>query len=80
MAIDKEASRRWRRRLREVLNEEWDPIGLRAGPDDDEYEAYAGKIAAMVREGASTMRCFNTFIGRRPNIWAFPEIRSVYGK
>lgn len=36
-----------------MLNEQWDPIGLRAGPDDDEYEAYVGKVAAMLRDGAS---------------------------
>lgn len=50
MAIDKEASRRWRRRIRDVLNTEWDPIG---GCPEDEYDAYVGKIAAMIREGAS---------------------------
>ena len=52
MTIDKEASRRWRQRLRELLNTEWDPIGVGAGPDDDEYDAYVGQVAAMLREGA----------------------------
>jgi len=52
MPIDKEASRRWRRRIREALNKEWDPIGV--GQDwPDEYDAYVGKVAAMLREGAS---------------------------
>ena len=49
MAIDKEASRRWRGRIREVLNTDWDPIG---GCPEDEYGDYVGKIAAMMREGA----------------------------
>jgi hypothetical protein len=50
MTIDKEASRRWRGRIRGVLNTDWDPIG---GCPDDEYDDYVGKIAAMIREGAS---------------------------
>jgi len=50
MTIDKEASRRWRRRIREVLNTDWDPIG---GCSEDEYGAYVGKIAAMLRDRAS---------------------------
>jgi hypothetical protein len=50
MAIDKEASRRWRRRIRDVLNTQWDPIG---GCPEDEYDTYVGKIAAMIRDGSS---------------------------
>lgn len=57
MAIDKEASRRWRRRIREVLNSQWDPIGV-AAQSPDEYEAYVGKIAAMLREGATDQALF----------------------
>ena len=26
--MDKEAGRRWRRRIREVLNTKWDPLGV----------------------------------------------------
>jgi hypothetical protein len=55
MAIDKLASRKWRAQIRDILNRLWDPIGVYGnGPDDeypdDEYEAYAGTIAAMIRE------------------------------
>ena len=50
MAIDKEASRRWRLRIRDVLNTDWDPIG---GCPEDEYDRYVGKVTAMVREGTS---------------------------
>jgi len=50
MAIDKEASRRWRRRIRDVLNTTWDPIG---GCPEDEYDTYVGKVAAMLREGTT---------------------------
>jgi hypothetical protein len=50
MGNDKEASRRWRRRVREVLNSQWDPIG--AGQPPDEYDAYVDGIAAMLRDRA----------------------------
>jgi hypothetical protein len=49
MTLDKEALH-WRR-IREVLNTDWDPIG--AGCPEDEYDSYIGMIAAMLREGAS---------------------------
>ena len=52
MTIDKEAGRRWRWRIRDVLNSQWNPIGVEGLPDD-EYDAYAGKLAAMLRDGAS---------------------------
>jgi hypothetical protein len=50
MTIAKYASREWRRRIRDVLNREWDPIG---GCPEDEYDTYAGKLAAMIRDKAS---------------------------
>ncbi len=50
--IDKEASRAWHRRLREVLNRDWDPIGV-AHKSEGEYDGYAAKIAVMLRENAS---------------------------
>lgn len=56
MAIDQEVSRRWRSRLRHMPNMDWDLIGLRAGPDDDEYEHYVGKVAELLREGVSEDR------------------------
>src|SRR5262249_46482134 len=49
-AADKHAWRDWKRRVREVLNHDWDPIG---GCPEDEYDPYAGKVAAMIRAGAS---------------------------
>jgi hypothetical protein len=50
MAIDKEASRIWRGRIRDILNQQWDPIG---GCPADEYDAYVGTIAAMVRDNTT---------------------------
>jgi hypothetical protein len=50
MTIDKEASRIWRTQIREILNQQWDPIG---GCPADEYDGYVGTIAAMVRDNAT---------------------------
>lgn len=50
MPIDKEASRVWRGRIRDILNQQWDPIG---GCPADEYDGYIGTIAAMVRDNAT---------------------------
>jgi hypothetical protein len=40
--------------LRDLLYDEWDPIGLKQLVDDsrDEYEAYAGQIVRRLRAGA----------------------------
>jgi hypothetical protein len=51
---DEHASREWRGRLRDVLNRDWDPIGVAGdGGVEDEYDGYMGKIAAMLRDNAS---------------------------
>lgn len=48
----------WRERgareLRDLLYEEWDPIGVKHLADDsrDEYEAYAGQLVRRLRAGA----------------------------
>ena len=52
VATDKEAGRRWRRSIREVLNTEWDPIGA-SELSPDEYDGYTGWVAATLRVGAS---------------------------
>ena len=48
--IDKEGSRIWRRKIRDILNRDWDPIG---DCPEDEYESYVGDIAAMLRDNVS---------------------------
>ena len=64
MPVDKAAFRAWTLRIRDVLNRDWDPIGVfrvkRQWPDgtpvewpDDEYERYAGKLASMLSNGSS---------------------------
>ena len=50
--MDKEAGRRWRWRIGEVLNTEWDPVGV-SELSPDEYDAYTGRVVAMLRAGAS---------------------------
>jgi hypothetical protein len=50
VAIDKIASRAWRAKIRDVLNQVWDPIG---GCPEDEYDRYVGKVAAMIRDNAT---------------------------
>ena len=55
----REHDRWWRERgsteLRDLLYDEWDPIGLKGMADDsrDEYEAYAGQIVRRLRAGAT---------------------------
>lgn len=42
------------RELRQILMNEWDPIGVRGIPEAaDEYDRYLGSIAKQLREGAS---------------------------
>lgn len=49
MTTAKKAIRVLQKQVQDILNREWDPIG---GCPDDEYETYAGKVAAMVLQGA----------------------------
>ncbi len=42
------------RELRQILMDEWDPIGVADFPEAaDEYDSYLGQIARRLREGAS---------------------------
>jgi hypothetical protein len=50
VAIDRETLGRLRRRVREVLKRDWDPI---AGSPADEYDDDVGKVAVMLYEGAA---------------------------
>jgi hypothetical protein len=49
-SIDKHAFRILRGRIRDILNKDWDPIG---GCPADEYDGYVGKVAALIRDGAT---------------------------
>jgi hypothetical protein len=50
MAIDKASVRDWFRRVRDVLNNEWDPIG---GCPENEYDTYAARVMSLLLEGKS---------------------------
>ena len=43
----------WLRRIIDILNTDWDPIGVVGAGVYDEYDGYAGKIAALLRSGAT---------------------------
>jgi hypothetical protein len=53
MTINKRDARDWRAKIRDVLNREWDPIGVAAAGVLDEYDSYVGPIAAMISADAS---------------------------
>ena len=56
MDIDRKALRPWLDQLREILNCEWDPIGVDPGEDGapaDEYDTYRDRIASMIVAGAT---------------------------
>ncbi|MDF0517739.1 hypothetical protein P0R31_10895 [Bradyrhizobium yuanmingense] len=67
MAIDKEASRIWRGQIRDILNQQWDPIG---GCPADEYDGYVGTIAAMVRDNATDEALMKYLEWASPSTWA----------
>jgi hypothetical protein len=48
--ISKRASRAWLSEIRQVLNQDWNPI---SGAPSNEYDSYVGTIAAMIRDNAS---------------------------
>ena len=43
--------REWMEQINEILHREWAPIA--GDPPSDEYEAYVGKIAALLQQNAS---------------------------
>ena len=55
MPIDRQELKAWLARLREVLNREWDPIGVLPydGGPEDEYDRYRDKLASMISAHAT---------------------------
>jgi hypothetical protein len=56
MDIDRKALRPWLDQLREILNREWDPLGVfenSGGDIEDEYDTYRDRIASMMVGGAT---------------------------
>ncbi|HTW33689.1 MAG TPA: hypothetical protein VMD53_03650 [Rhizomicrobium sp.] len=61
MAGDKAALRQWLRNIRDVLNRDWDPIGvfdIDENWPDVEYESYVGKFATLLRSEADDEQFF----------------------
>jgi hypothetical protein len=55
-AYDKERSRAVRRRIRSVLMEQWDPIGVKNAPEaGDEYDGYIGSIFDLINRNATVL-------------------------
>jgi hypothetical protein len=53
-SIDKETSREIRRKIREILMGQWDPIGVDGIPEAaDEYDGYIGGVYELLRNGAT---------------------------
>ena len=52
----------WLGQIIDILNHDWDPIGVMTlDPEwpDDEYQGYAGKLATMLRAGATDEEFMN---------------------
>ena len=61
MPVDKAALRQWLRNIRDVLNRDWDPIGvfdIDENWPEDEYESYVGKFATLLRSEADDEQFF----------------------
>ena len=76
-----EYERWWRERgdreLRQLLLDEWDPIGIKwlAEPRDqlDEYEHYAGQLARRLRAGATEVELAAVLVGFRVDMGLEPS-------
>lgn len=48
--MERKTARHWQQRVRNILNQEWDPIG---GCPADEYDTYADGLLSLLHRGAS---------------------------
>ena len=53
--LDKHAIGAWLRRIIDILNRDWDPIGVMKLDNwpEYEYDGYAGQLATMLRQNAT---------------------------
>jgi len=77
--MDKDELRRvWdevQEKIRPVLMEEWDPIGVNDVPEAaDEYDGYIGGIYALLRDGASDERIAQHLSEIETKTMGLPEI------
>jgi hypothetical protein len=60
---NKYQSRENRAKVREVLMEHWDPIGVKNSPGaEDEYDAYVGKIYVMLIDERATPEAITDYL------------------
>jgi hypothetical protein len=60
---NKYQSRENRDRVRQVLMEHWDPIGVRNVPEAcDEYDRYVGEIYVMLMDDRASEATINTYL------------------
>jgi hypothetical protein len=60
---NKYQSRENRARVREVLMQEWDPIGVRDAPHaQDEYDRYVGQVYVMLMDQRATEQAIATYL------------------
>jgi hypothetical protein len=60
---NKYQSRENRQRVRHVLMEHWDPIGVRNTPEaSDEYDRYVGEVYVMLMDHRASEATINTYL------------------
>lgn len=60
---NKYQSRENRRRVRQILMEHWDPIGVRNTPEaSDEYDRYVGEIYVMLMDHRASEAAINDYL------------------
>jgi hypothetical protein len=60
---NKYQARENRRRVRQVLLEHWDPIGVRNIPEaSDEYDRYVGQLYVMLMDDRASVEAINSYL------------------
>jgi hypothetical protein len=79
---NKYQSRENRARVREVLMQEWDPIGVRDAPHaQDEYDRYVGQVYVMLMDQRATEQAIATYLyDAATNYGAFAKSRACGAK
>jgi hypothetical protein len=61
--VNKYQSRENRRRVRQVLMEHWDPIGVQDAPAAcDEYDRYVGEVYVMLMDDRASEAAINAYL------------------
>jgi len=61
--VDNERSRRNRARVRDILMNKWDPIGVAGIPEaSDEYDNYVGKVYVMLMDEQASAAAITDYL------------------